>query len=112
MNGTDQDVDLVALDEAVGVVRSLGGIGLVVDLEVFDVLAGQFAALLFDVKLEAVFDGFAKCGISAAIGQHKADFHRGRGCAGCKNKRRSECGAGKYMFHLSSPWFSGMNCWC
>jgi hypothetical protein len=36
MHGADEDVDLIALDELVGVVGRLGGIGLVVDGEVLD----------------------------------------------------------------------------
>jgi hypothetical protein len=67
----DHHVDLVALDQLGGVLRRLGRIGLVIDLEVFDLAAAQLAALLLHVHPEAVLDGHAEGGISAVYGSMK-----------------------------------------
>jgi hypothetical protein len=47
---------LVALDQLVDVVGGLAGVALVVDLEILDLAAGQLAALLLHVELEALLD--------------------------------------------------------
>ena len=46
MHRADQDVDLVALDEAVGVLRRVLGLGFVVELDDLQLAAAELAALL------------------------------------------------------------------
>ena len=67
-------VDVVALDQLVDVVGGLGRIGLVVDLDVFDLAAAELAALLLDVQPEAVLDRDAQRRVGAAVRQHQADL--------------------------------------
>jgi hypothetical protein len=45
VHGADDHVDVVALDQLVDVVRGLGGVGLVVDLEELDLAAAELAAV-------------------------------------------------------------------
>src|SRR5690606_40476657 len=63
VHGADDDVDVVALDQLVHVVRGLGRRGLVVDLEVLDLAAAKLAAVLLDIQPEAVLDRFAELGV-------------------------------------------------
>jgi len=74
VDGADQHVDLVALDQLVDVVGGLGRVGLVVDLHVLDLAPAELAALLVDVEPEAVLDGDAQRGVGAGVGQHEADL--------------------------------------
>jgi hypothetical protein len=76
VHGADEDIDVVALDQLVDVVGRLRRLGLVVDLEVLHLTAGELAALFLDVELEAVLDRVAERGVGAAVGEHEADLDR------------------------------------
>jgi hypothetical protein len=69
----DQHVDLVALHQLVRILDTLGGLGLVVDLEPFDLPATQLAAFFVDGHVDAIFDGHAQLRIGAGVRQHQAD---------------------------------------
>src|SRR5690606_42148790 len=56
------------------VLGRLGGVGLVIDREVFDLAATELAAVLFDELLETVGDRVAERGVSAGVGQHEANL--------------------------------------
>ncbi|MNJ68575.1 hypothetical protein D3C77_648340 [compost metagenome] len=108
MHRADQHVDLIALDQAIGVSSGLGGVGLVVHLEVFDLASAQLAALLGNIQLEAVFDGVAQRGVGAAIGQHETDFDLvgGLRAAGGERQGRGNRGPGQGVVHGLSPCLS------
>ncbi|MNV46224.1 hypothetical protein D3C71_1380480 [compost metagenome] len=103
----DQHVNLVALDQAVGVFSGLGGVGLVIHLEVFDLAPTQLAALFGNVQLEAVFDGVAQRGVGAAIGQHETDFDLvgGLRAGGGERQGRGNRSPGQGVVHGLSPCF-------
>ncbi len=73
MHGADQHVDFVALDELVSVLWRFGWFRFVVDGEVFQLAAAEFAAALVDGELKSVGDGGAELSIGAGVGQHQAD---------------------------------------
>ena len=52
MHRADQHVDLVALDQAVGVLRRVLGLGFIVELDDLDLAAAELAALLGDEQLD------------------------------------------------------------
>ena len=70
MDGADQDVDLVALDELVGVVGRFGRIGFVVDNEILDLAAPEFSAVFLDRQLDRV----AQRGVGPGVRQHQPDL--------------------------------------
>jgi hypothetical protein len=77
VHGADQHVDLVALHQLLCVFNALGRLGLVVDLEVFDLAATELAALFVDRHAKAVFDRHAQLRKRAGVRQHEADAHLG-----------------------------------
>ena len=68
----DQHIDLVALHQFVGVFDGFGRLGFIVHLEPFDLTSTELATLFADRHANPVFDGHAKLGKSAGIGQHEA----------------------------------------
>ena len=74
VDGADQHVDLVALDEAVGVLRRVLGLGFVVELDELDLAAAELAALLRDQHLDGEVDVLAELGERARVGEHQADL--------------------------------------
>src|SRR5690606_33465865 len=87
----------------------LGGVGFIIDLEVFQFPAAQLAALLGHVQLEAVLDGVAQSGIRAAVGQHESDLDLvgRRGAAGGQGQGAGEQGAVQGIVHGLSPRYVG-----
>ncbi len=72
----DQHVDLVALDEPVGVLGCVLGLGLVVELGEGDLAPPELAALLGDQNLDGGGDVLAQLGEGPRVGQHQADLER------------------------------------
>ncbi len=105
MHGADQHIDLIALDEAIGVLGGLGRIGFVIHLEVFDLASAELAALLGNVELEAVLDGVAQRGKRAAVGQHEADLELVVGMRAVCGDRQGggQRGPGQDVVHGLSP---------
>ena len=73
VNGANQHIDFVALDQFVGVFDAFRGIGLIVHFEPLNVTTAQFAALLIDGHADTVFNGHTQGGESARVGEHQAD---------------------------------------
>jgi len=109
VHGAHEHVDLVALDELVGVVDGLARLALVVDLEVLHLAAAELAALLLHVQLEALLDHVAERGIGAGGRQHEADLERRRLGAGADRGEggRGGQGEGGGAWELLHPGFSG-----
>ena len=57
----DDHVDLIALDELVDVIGRLGGVRLVVHLEVLELATAELASLFADIEPEAIFDRRPEC---------------------------------------------------
>ena len=74
MDGADDDIDLVALDELTRVFGGLGGVGLIVDGHVFDRAAAHLAAKFIDMLLEAVGNGMPETGVGSRVRQHETDL--------------------------------------
>jgi hypothetical protein len=75
VHGADKHIDLVALDQAVGVFDALGRLGLVVHLEPLDLASAQLAAFFVDGHAHAVLDGHAQLGEGAGVRQHQSHTH-------------------------------------
>ncbi|XQU67757.1 hypothetical protein OJJOAM_000488 [Cupriavidus sp. H18C1] len=102
VHGADHHVDLVALDELVGVLGRLGRIRFIVDLEVLDLAPAQPAALLLHVHAEAVLDRRAERRVGAGVGQHEADLDlagrggwRGLPRGGARQRQRGDGNTGR-----------------
>ena len=94
VNRAHQHIHFVALHQLAGVLNALGGLGLVIHLEVFNLAATQLATLLGNGHAKAVFNRHAQLRKRAGVGQHQADANlvglgagnlgqqqRGGGCA-------------------------------
>ncbi len=66
MNRTEHDIGFLAADEPVHVVGCSLRLGLVVDAHDDDVAAAELAALLAEIKVEAIIDEIAELRVSAA----------------------------------------------
>ena len=119
MHGADQHVDLVALDQAVGVLRRVLGLGLVVELDELDLAPAELAALLREQHFDGEGDVLAELGERARVGEHQPDLQglglrdgpadrngRGRGerCATLDDCRGAKDDACRYGGHASPPW--------
>ena len=74
MHRTDDDIDLLAADEAIHVVGGSLWFRLIVDLHERHRTSAELAALLLDVEPEAVVDELAEFGEGARVRQHQANF--------------------------------------
>ena len=89
MHRADEDIDLVARDQPVRVLRRLGRIGFVVDFEEIDFTSAEFPARLVKRELESVLDRGAELRVSACVRQHEPDTKFGRLCKGNRRQHRS-----------------------
>jgi hypothetical protein len=94
VDGADNDIHIVALDELVDVVGPLRGFRFVVDGEVLELPSAELAALLADIELETVLDRAPQRRIGAGIGQHEADLDLGG--LGPGQLRSTDCAKGAY----------------
>ena len=78
MNGADQDIRLLTLDEFCRQFGRLGRGGFVIDLYERNVAARKLAALQISIELEAAHDRLAQRRIGAAERQQHADLEGAR----------------------------------
>ena len=73
MHRAYEDIDLVSLDQLVGIFRRLAGVGFVIDDEILDLAPAELAAILCHRQLETVGDTRSQLSESPCVGQHQAD---------------------------------------
>ena len=72
MHGTDEHVDIVALDQLVGIFGRFRGVGLVIDGVILDFTSPKLSSLFLHRELEAVGDRIAERSVGAAVRKHQA----------------------------------------
>ena len=91
MNGSDDDVDVVAGYQLVHVVRPFSRLSLIVDLNEFERAAAELVAMFGDILFEGVVDILAERTVGASERQHDTDT---QGSA-LRDRRSGKCADAK-----------------